>query len=156
MVEISLPKQLSGPEVVESILAELRKKLRVNGRFHPHMAYAGYRAEVQVKFYPAASLIPPANYRVELEQVPSGATLSESATVEAEVEIPVRPPNKVREEAGLPTPVLTQDNQGNAVEKWVHRKGQVPKNKVRGGNVGEEPAVTMVPTTIPVGKNESA
>ena len=153
MAEISLPKQLSGSEALESVLAELRKKLRTNGRFQPHMAYAGYRAEVTVKFYPAASFIPPIEQVVEVDTVPDGAVVSQAATVEQTVEIPVRPPNQVREEADLPTPVLTQDANGSPVEKWVKRKGAIPKNKVKGGNVGPEPMQTMVPTAIPVEKD---
>ena len=35
MAEISIPKQLSGPEALDSMLAELRKKLRMNGRLSP-------------------------------------------------------------------------------------------------------------------------
>ena len=66
------------------------------------------------------------------------------------VEIPVRSPNQVREDAGMPTPVLAQDEHGNPVEKWVNRSGKAPKNVTKGGNAGKEPAVTMVPTVIPV------
>lgn len=149
MAEISLPKQLSGPEALDSILAEARKKLRMSGRFQSHMAYAGYRAEVTLKFYPAASFIPPIEQTLDIEQVPHDAVLSQTATVVETVEIPVRPPNQVREDAGMPTPVLTQDENGNPVERWVNRKGMVPKNKVRGGMVGAEPALTMVPTSVP-------
>jgi hypothetical protein len=152
MAEISLPKQLSGPEALDSMLQTLRQKLRMNGRFSSHMAYAGYRAEISVKFFPAASFIPPVEQVIELENVPAGAVVSQTATVEESVEIPVRPPNQVREDADMPTPVLTTDDSGNPVEKWVKRKGMVQKNKVKGGNVGEEPIVTMVPTAIPVAK----
>lgn len=145
MAEISLPKQLSGPEALDSILDAVRRSLRLNGRFHSHMAYPGYRAEVSVKFYPAASFIPEMESNMVLDTVPEGAVLSQTATVDETVEIPVRPPNQVREEADMPTPVLTQDENGNPVEKWVKR-GKVPKNKVKGGEV--EPAVTMVPTAV--------
>lgn len=145
MAEISLPKQLSGPEALDSMLDAVRRNLRLNGRFHSHMAYPGYRAEVSVKFYPAASFIPEMETHMVIDTVPEGAVLSQTATVEETVEIPVRPPNQVREEADMPTPVLTQDENGNPVEKWVKR-GKVPKNKTRGGEVG--PAVTMVPTAV--------
>ncbi|HWF62926.1 MAG TPA: hypothetical protein VN666_21820 [Nitrospira sp.] len=154
-MEVSLPKQLSGPEALESILFELRKKWRMNGRFQPHMAYPGYRARVTLEYYPAASFIPAIEQTVELDTAPEGSVVSQTATVEETVEIPVRPPNQVREESDMPTPVLTQDEQGNNVEKWVKRSGRVPKNKVKGGHVhGGEPEVTMVPTAIPVGKEE--
>lgn len=154
MAEISLPKQLSGPEALESMLSELRKVLRMNGRFASHMAYAGYRAEIGVKFYPAASFIPPIEQNIEIDTVPRETIVSQTATVNETIEIPVRPPNQVREQADMPTPVLTQDEHGNTVEKWVRRSGQVPKNKVKGAHLGPEPVQTMVPTAIPVGIDE--
>lgn len=155
MAEISLPKQLSGPEALESLLFEIGKALGRNGRFASHMAYSGYRAEVDVRFYPAASFIPPVDQSIEIDTVQKDATVSQTATVDQTIEIPVRPPNKVREDANMPTPVLTMDAQGNMVERMVKRANQVPvpKNKVHGGSVGYEPALTMVPTTIPVKKN---
>lgn len=156
MAEISIPKQLSGPEALDSILYELRKKLRMNGRFQSHMAYPGYRAEITFKFYPAASFVPPVEQTIELDTVEQGAVVSQTATVEETVEVPIRPPNQVREDSDMPTPILAQDENGNPVEKWVHRKGKVPKNKVKGGNVGSEPAVTMVPTSIPVEKDAAS
>ena len=158
MAEISIPKQLSGPEALDSMLAELRKKLRMNGRFQSHMAYAGYRAEITVKFYPAASFIPPIEQVIEVEADNGftgfdGVVLSETATVDQVVEIPVRPPNQVREDADMPTPVLTHDAQGQVTEKWVKR-GTTPKNKTVGGAVGKEPLQTMVPTAIVAEKGE--
>lgn len=152
MADVSLVKQLSGPEVIDSILAQLKKKLSIHGRLQPNSAYSGYRAELIFKFYPAASFIPPVTYSAEVQDVPDDAILSETATVEAHIEIPVKPPNKVREESGLPTPVLGPDDKGNIVEKWVHLK-PAEKNKVRGGHSGL-PAQTMVPAIVPVGKGE--
>ena len=155
MAEISLPKQLSGPEALDSMLSEARKRLRINGRFSSHMAYPGYRAVVRVEFFPAASFVPAIDQTVEIDTVPEGAILSQSATVDETVEIPVRPPNQVREDADMPTPILVQDENGQSVERWVNRKGKVPKNKVKGGHTGtaegSEPAVTMVPTAIVAG-----
>lgn len=132
MSEISLAKQLSGPEALESILEAVRRQLRMNGRFASHMAYSGYRAEIGVKFYPAASFIPPIEQEIVLESVPEGSILSQTSTVNEVVSVPVRPPNQVREEADMPTPVLSQDEHGQPVEKWVKRKGGVPKNKAKG------------------------
>lgn len=153
MAEISIPKQLSGPEALESLLYEIRRRLAMNNRFASHMAYPGYRAEIEIRFYPAASFIPPVEQTLEIDTVQPNAIVSQTATVEESVEIPVRPPNKVRESANMPTPVLTMDAQGNMVERMVRRTAQVPKNHIHGANLGPEPAVTMVPTTIPVKKN---
>jgi hypothetical protein len=157
MSEISLAKQLSGPEALDSMLHELRKKLRMNGRFSSHMAYPGYHAEITVRFYPAASFVPPVEQLVEVQQVmvePDGeervVVVSKTASVDETVSIPLKSPNQAREDADMPTPILTTDENGNPMEKWVNRKGKVPKNKVKGGEVGPgtEPAMTMVPTAL--------
>lgn len=155
MAEISLAKGLSGREALDSMMYETRQKLAMHGRFGANMNYPGYRAELTVKFYPAASFIPPLECAVTVEKLTGavGEVVSQTPTVVETVEIPVRPPNAVREAADMPTPVLTQDAQGNTVEKWVKRgPGRPPKNRVLGGNIGPEPTVTMVPTVIPVPK----
>lgn len=114
------------------------------------MNYPGYRARIRVEFYPAASFVPSMENEVLIEHLTGadGEVVSQTPTVDEVVEIPVRPPNAVREAAELPTPVLTQDSAGNPVEKWVQRKGQPPKNKIVGSHLGPEPAITMVPTAI--------
>lgn len=147
MAEISLAKQLSGTESLESLLVEIRRKLNMNGRFAPHMSYPGFRAEISIRFYPSASFIPAIEQDIEIDTVPAGAIVSESPTVDVSIDLPVRPPNQVREDSGMPTPILTQDANGNPVEKWVHRKGKVPKNSVKGG---ETDVITMVPKATPV------
>ena len=94
MAEVSLPKQLSGPESLDSMLAEARKKLRMNGRFSSHMAYPGYRAVIRVEFYPAASFVPGFEQVIEVESLPDDLILSQTATVDETIDIPVRPPNQ--------------------------------------------------------------
>lgn len=162
MPEISLVKGLSGRETLDSILHELRQKLLLNGRFGTNMSYPGYRAVLRLEFYPAASFVPQVEQTVEVQQGigAEGVILSETATVDESVEIPVRSPNQVRVESGMKVPVLSQDAQGNSVEKWVDpkdAKGKPPKKlAVKGGNVGPEPAVTMVPTAIVATEAEAA
>lgn len=138
MAEVSLVKQLSGTEALESMMYELRKVLQMNGRFQPHMAYSGYRAEITVKFYPAQSLVPPVEQEIEVASETFTGEMSLSPTVNDTVDIPVRSPNQTREDANMPTPVLTMED-GQPVEKWVKRK-----NTFKGGKTG--PAQTMVPT----------
>ena len=53
------------------------------------------------------------------------------------VEIPVRPPNQVREEADMPQPVLVTDSKGQGHEEWKKiakssPKTSIPKNRVMG------------------------
>lgn len=154
MAEISLAKGLTGKEALDSMLHQVRQKLSMHGRFGVNMNYPGYRAVVRVEFYPAAAFVPPLEHELSVESLTGkpGEIVSQVAVVDETIEIPIMPPNRVREAAGMPTPVLTHDNAGNLVEKMVYRKPQPPKNVVRGGNLGPEPAVTMVPTVIPVPK----
>lgn len=142
MAEISLAKQLSGTESLESLLYEIRRKLQLNGRFAPHMAYPGFRAEISLRFYPSASFIPAIEQDFEIDTVPEGAIVSESPTVDVSIDLPLRPPNQVREESDMPTPILTQDENGNPLEKWVKRKGNIPKNSDKGEL---DSVITMVP-----------
>jgi hypothetical protein len=151
MGEVSIVKQLSGTEALESLIYEIRKNLGRNGRFQPHMAYPGYRAEISVKFFPAGSFVPPVEQEFVIDKALDASILSEKS-VDIEIEIPIRPPNQVREDSDMPTPVLAMDDNGNPVEKWVKRKGGIPRNKVKGGRTGtaegSEPVQTMVPTAI--------
>jgi len=132
--EVSIPKPLSGAECLESLFAALRAALMKDDRFGSHMAYPGFRAVLDLKFYPHQSYIPDMERTLEVVEGEIGV---EGTPITASVDLPVRPPNQVREEAGLPQPVLVTDGKGNSEEKWV-KKGtmppsvKVPKNKVMG------------------------
>lgn len=150
MPEVSLAKQLSGTEALDSMLAALRSKLALNGRFHSHMAYSGYRAILRLEFHPAMSFIPSVDQTVEVENLAQGDVLAALPTVDVTVEIPIRPPNQVREESDMKTPVMALNEKGEMVEKWVHKGGKPPKNK-KGASLGREgdtPLQTMVPTAF--------
>ena len=122
--EVSIAKQLSGPECLEACLATLRAALVKDDRFMPHMAYHGFRSTIDFKFYPHQSFAPPVERSVELI---GGEQGKEQPAVEVHVEIPLRAPNVVREEADLPTPVLVTDGKGQSHEEWK-RVGKAPKN----------------------------
>lgn len=126
MKEISLAKLLSGNEVLESILYEMRQKLSRNSRFQQNMAYPAYRAEIKIRLFPSSAFIPPAEYDILAEERPDGCEVSSVPSVEETIEVPVRPPNQVRVESELPLPVLSQDEKGNPVEKWVRKKKSIP------------------------------
>jgi hypothetical protein len=129
--EVSIAKQLSGTECLEACLEELRKVLSLDGRFHSHKAYQGFRAEIHFKFTPASGFVPGIDRELLIENGDL-TDIEDSPTVDEKAVLPMRPPNQVREEAGMPTPVLVTDGQGRSTEKWV-KKGDKPKNTYRGG-----------------------
>lgn len=123
--EVSIAKPLSGSECLEACLTALREKLSRDDRFMAHMAYSGFRAEIGFKFYPQMTFTPPVEREEVIEKGETSEVESEP-TVDEKVELPVRPPNRVREEAGLPQPVLVTESNGQSHEEWV-RKGAPPK-----------------------------
>ena len=129
--EVSIAKDLSGTEALDSILFELRRILSMDGRFHSHKAYRGYRAKVRFEFYPAVGFTPPIERDLVLENGDL-EDIEESPTVDETLAVPMRPPNQVREEADMPTPVMVTDNEGRTHEKWVNGKGARPRNTAGG------------------------
>jgi hypothetical protein len=129
--EVSIAKQLSGTECLDACLFELRKILIKDGRFQSHMAYQGFRAEISFKFYPAIGFVPPTEREIEVTGGDT-AEVETVPTVDETLTLKERPPNQVREEADMHTPVLVTENDGKTHEKWVKR-GKAPKNTVKGG-----------------------
>ena len=139
MAETSIAKPLSGTEALEACLIELRKALSKDDRFSTHMAYNGFKASIEFKFYPQLSYIPPIEREVKVAEGDQ-SDIAESPTVDEKVEIPLRPPNKVREESGMAQPILVTDGQGRSHEEWrkVSSRPEQPsvrnlKNIVKGG-----------------------
>ena len=135
--EVSIAKPLSGPECIEACLHALKATLSKDDRFMNHVAYAGFSASIDFKFRPSMSFVPNVERTVEVNEG-SQEELSEQPTVEEKVELGLRPPNQVREEADMPQPVLVTDGKGQAHEEWKKTsktppKQAVPKhNKVKG------------------------
>src|ERR1700692_3298169 len=125
--EVSLAKPLSGSECLEAILYRLRETFSKDERFFSHMAYTGFTAKIGFEFYPQNSFIPPVQREIE---IPIGEVgdLSETSLVDESITFDLAPPNKVREDADLPTPVLLTHNDGTFEEKWIKRRGRRPKN----------------------------
>jgi hypothetical protein len=133
--EVSIAKPLSGTESLDACLNSLRIALSKDDRFSSHMAYTGFRAVIDFKFYPVMTFVPDVERVVEVTEG-EGEPETEPTVTET-VEIPVRPPNQVREEADMPQPVLVTDSKGQGHEEWkrvakASPKGAVPKNKIRG------------------------
>jgi len=150
--ERSIPKRLSGSEALDSIMHKVYERLRIHGHFHSHKAYQGYKAKVTVEFTPAMSFSPPLTDEFEidfgLDLLPEGTEVGPA--MKETIEIPLAPPNQVREECGMDLPVQVEEN-GVPVEKWVKPSqyaGRLKPNgkKPRVANMG----VPTVPGINPI------
>ncbi len=149
--EKSIPKRLSGDEALESLMGEIYKRLYNHGHFHSHKAYQGYSAKVTVEFRPAMSFTPPLTDEFEVSNLPSSADLDAvseelriaEATETITIDIPVRPPNQVREENGMDLPVHIEE-EGILKEKWV--KPSKFRGKTKPGTPAPSRANKSVPT----------
>ena len=144
--EKSIPKRLSGSEALESIMEAIYKRLSAHGHFHSHKAYQGYSAIVKIDFRPARSFSPPLTDDFTVENLEPGAELVDGYSTT--IEIPVRPPNQVREEAGLDMPVQTEEH-GQLVERFI------PAARYKGRSKAPKPSTAnmdlpTVPGTNPV------
>jgi len=140
-MEKSIPKRLSGDEVLESLMSEIYKRLYNHGHFHSHKAYSGYSARVRIDFRPAMSFTPPLVDDFEVNRFEEGMELGEAEVIE--IDIPVRPPNQVREENGMDLPVHVEE-EGILKEKWV--KPSMFRGKTKPGT----PAPSRSSLNVPV------
>ena len=148
--EKSIAKRLSGDEALESLMGEIYKRLFNHGHFHSHKAYQGYSAKVTIEFRPAMSFTPPLTDEFVVENLPSAEDLDavaeelrlKAATEPITIEIPVRPPNQVREENNMDLPVHVEED-GILKEKWVR------PSKFRGKTKPGTPAPSRSTTAIP-------
>jgi hypothetical protein len=127
--EVSIAKELSGPESLEACIHALRTDLAKDDRFMSHVAYRGFHAVIDFKFRPSMSFVPDCEREVVVV-VGDQTDLEDEPTVDVKIEIPQRPPNQVREEADMPQPVLVTDGQGQSHEEWKKTSKTIPKNPV--------------------------
>ena len=127
--EVSIAKPLSGTECLEAILYRLRESFSKDERFFSHMAYTGFTAKIGFEFFPQNSFIPPVQREISVIEGEAD-DLSETPTVDETITLDLAPPNKVREDADLPTPVLVTHNDGTFEEKWIKRRGRPPKQSI--------------------------
>ncbi|MDE2099400.1 MAG: hypothetical protein KGL39_19265 [Patescibacteria group bacterium] len=126
--EVSISKPISGTEAIESCIYALRQALARDDRFSTHAAYRGFRASIDFKFSPSMSYVPDVERSVSLTEGDVSGDFEEESSLS--VEIPLRPPNQVREEAELPQPVLVTNASGESHEEWRKTSKTIPKNKV--------------------------
>lgn len=119
MTEQTLNNPLSGAEVVEALVDQLRTKLQRDCYLNPNSAYDYFSATiaVSIQMHDAGALVP---VSVTLT-VASGVEPPDDSieTVEGVVEIPMAPPNEVRVKTGQGVPTMTKDANGNTVVKPV-------------------------------------
>jgi hypothetical protein len=122
--EKSIPKRLSGSEALDSLMHEVYRRLCAHGHFHSHKAYHGYSATVTVSFRPAMSYAPPLTDEFHVRDI-EDPEAELGPGLEVTVEIPVRPPNRVRQENDMAMPVEVEEN-GQVIGKMI------PAAKYRG------------------------
>lgn len=130
--ERTLNKPLSGPEIIESIVSDIRKTLERDCFLAPHMAYPSYSCDGQlnIKFQGTAVKSSTAYVRASTgEPDPSLPIQEETVSVDVEP----KPPNEVRRESGQAVPVLAKTATGKLEEKAVKYapKGK-PKTTTKG------------------------
>lgn len=143
--ERSIPKRLSGSEALDSLMAEIYKRLCNHGHFHSHKAYQGYVAKVTIDFRPAMSFSPPLSDDFEVKSsVDFDLGAQEmGAAASVVIDLPLRPPNQVREENGMDLPVHVEEG-GILVEKWV--KPSKFKGKTKPGTPAPSRSNMSIPT----------
>jgi len=149
-VYVELSRQVKEPTQIDPFLRQMYTRLCAHGHFHSHKAYHGYSATVDLKlegpdvtvkleFRPAMSFSPPLTDEFVVKDAGLGFVIG---AVEMRVNIPVRPPNAVREESGMDMPVQVEEN-GVLVEKMVPAARY--KTKLRPGQKGPRVANMEVP-----------
>ena len=147
----SLQRFKQEPTKIDPLLRQIYTRLCAHGHFHSHKAYHGYSATIDLKFEaadvtvkiefrPAMSFAPPLTDEFRVVNAGMGVVLGDP--VEMRIQIPVRPPNAVREESGMDMPVQVEEN-GVLVEKMVPAARY--KTKMRPGQKGPKIANMDVP-----------
>ena len=139
-METTLNKALSGKEVREAILFDIRRALENDDRLSEHFAFDSF--SYKISFY--ISL--PTGVQTEFSREIGGGVgdVGEpDETIQSEVARPPQAPNDVRYETEQPIPVLSTDDKGNTVEKMVSYKG-----KDRSGRPKGQKSVADIPPSI--------
>ena len=139
-MEKSIARRLSGDEALESLMLEIHKRLSNHGHFHSHKAYQGYSARVTIEFRPAMGFAPPLTDDFVVNNLDEGMETGSAEVIN--IEIPVRPPNRVREDVGMDLPVHAEED-GVLKVKWV------PPSKFRGKTAAATPAPSRATMSIP-------
>jgi hypothetical protein len=128
-VETTINKPLSGKEVREAILFDIRTALENDDRLSGHLAYDSF------SFKALFTVSLPSAVMTEFQREVSGVRgnpLETVESVELEAERPIQAPNDVRYETEQPIPILSTDEKGNTVEKQVSYVGKTRDGRPKG------------------------
>ena len=128
---------LNGTEMIEFMLASIRKKLEDSGEFHLHTTFPLFRLDYKLSIasYPQQDLEDAPKIKVEgttlldRREDRSVKELSEPIKTEIEASIVVDTPDKARVEAHLPVPTPSPGPGGVIVDKPVSRMPKVGNKK---------------------------
>ena len=151
-MEQTIPKPLSGTEVIKAILYDVEQALLLDGRLAPHLAFNGFafRMTMHVDL--------PGSPRPEFDRDVSGSrgpepTAQEAATgtgIDVTAERQHEPPNDQRYATEQPIPVLVPDERGGTKEVMKSYVGKDRKGKTRnivsGGARNSVPRPSQVKT----------
>lgn len=141
--ERSIAKGLSGGEALDSLIRRVYEKLRLHGHFNSFKSYSGYKAKVTVEFTPRLGFVPPLVDEIVVDEGEG----KEGLRITEVIEIPVMPPNKVREECEMDQPVQVEIG-GVPVERWI--KPSQYKGKLKGATRHSNMGMPGAPNRSPI------
>jgi hypothetical protein len=129
-MEIVLPKPLSGTEVIEAILYDIRYALLRDDYFAPHKSFSGYvmNATLQIRTPSDEGRDRPLISERQSQTLIEAPTL-DTATVT--VERPLIAPNEVRRETDQPVPMQVTTPEGGTREVYKSYRGRDAKGKFK-------------------------
>lgn len=127
MDEVTIPKPLSGPEIIEAVCFKIRENLNKNGLLAGHIAYGAFSfdATIKINFNNPTSTIKEAlgfAKGAEGEVDPEAENVTEDIQIhEAEA-----PPNQVRRDTEQGVPAMVKTPQGGTTEKRLKYERKEP------------------------------
>lgn len=115
MSSTTIPKPLSGAEVRDAIVFDIKKALSLDDRLAGHLAYDGftYKATISISIPSAVN----SSFVREL-QGGRGEPVNDPEEVLVEAERALGAPNQVRLSSEQPIPVLVDDGKGHITEQY--------------------------------------
>ena len=140
-METTINKALSGKEVREAILFDIREILENDDRLSQHLAYDGFsfKATVTVSIPTSVQL----EFTREINRSYGDGSLQAAETIEVSTERPQQAPNDVRYETEQPIPVLSTDEKGNTIEKAVSYVGKTRDGRPKGYKHADIPPASV-------------
>lgn len=131
MAEKTLDKPLSGDEIIEAIIHDIRSTMQRDCRIAKHMAYGYFsaKAHIEITLNDHGSGETHSKHDVEVSDGKPAPDETDPITDEVNIEIEPAPPNEVRQRTKQGVPVLSQED-GRLVERRVkYREPRTAKAK---------------------------